>query len=153
MHRPPAGWSQCTFRNFQYPQGVSPMMITLIIAGSMLAVVLSSAVIADDGDLETPEQRLSYTIGMDIGGSLAEQDMELDLDLVVEALRASYAGEETRMTQDEALAEREAFMRRRQEEKKAQQAEEAASNREAGEAFLAETAKREGVASPEAGLL
>src|SRR5690625_1629211 len=82
MNRPPAGWSQCTFRNFQYPQGVSPMMITRIIAGSLLAVGFSSAVIAADGDLETPEQRLSYTIGMDIGGSLAEQDMELDLDQI-----------------------------------------------------------------------
>lgn len=128
------------------------MMITRIIAGSLLAAGFSTAVIAADGDLETPEQRLSYTIGMDIGGSLAEQDMELDLDLVVEALRASYAGEETRMTQDEALAEREAFMRRRQEEMQAQQAEEAASNREAGEAFLAENAKREDVQTTESGL-
>src|SRR5690625_5089834 len=128
------------------------MMITRIIADSLLAAGFSTAVIAADGDLETPEQRLSYTICMDIGGSLAEQDMELDLDLVVEALRASYAGEETRMTQDEALAEREAFMRRRQEEMQAQQAEEADSNREAGEAFLAEKAQREEVQNKESGV-
>src|SRR5690625_4763535 len=152
MNRPPAGWSQCAFRKFKSTPGGSPQTTTRICTCSRLAAGIMSAVISAGGDLETAEPRLSYTLGMDIGGSLAEQDMELDLDLVVEALRASYAGEETRMTQDEALAEREAFMRRRQEEMQAQQAEEAASNREAGEAFLAENAKREDVQTTESGL-
>ena len=118
----------------------------------MLAASVSTLAIAQDDALETPEDRLSYTIGMDIGSSLSEQDMELDLDLMVEALRASYKGEETRLTPEEALAEREAFMQRRQQQMQSQQAEEASANREAGEAFLAENAEREGVMVTDSGL-
>jgi len=128
------------------------MKIARILAGSMLAATVSTVALAQDDTLETPEERLSYTIGMDIGNSLSEQDMELDLDLLVEALRASYAGEETRLTQEEALAEREAFMQRRQQQMQAQREDEAAANREAGEAFLAQNAEREEVMVTDSGL-
>ncbi len=103
-------------------------------------------------DLETPEDRLSYTIGMDIGQSLGQQDMALDIDLLVAGLRAAYAGEETLLTQEEALAEREAFMQRRQEEMVAQMSREAEANLAEGEAFLAQNAEKDGVQVTESGL-
>lgn len=102
--------------------------------------------------METPEERLSYTIGMDIGQSLSEQGMELDIDLLVEALRASYAGEETRLTQEEALAERDAFMQRRQQEMEQQRGVEAERNLEQGEAFLAQNRDNPDVQETPSGL-
>jgi len=128
------------------------MKIARILAGSVLAASVSTVALAQDDALDTPEERLSYTIGMDIGNSLSEQDMDLNLDLLVEALRASYKGEETRLTQEEALAEREAFMQRRQQQMEAQREEEGAANREAGEAFLAQNAEREDVMVTDSGL-
>lgn len=128
------------------------MKIARILAGTALAASISTVALAQDDALETPDQRLSYTIGMDIGGSLAEQDMDLDLDLLIEALRASYLGEETRLTQEEALAEREAFMQRRQQEMEAQRSEEANANLEAGRAFLAQNRERDDVIETESGL-
>ncbi len=128
------------------------MKIARILAGSVLVASASTAALAEDEALETPEDRLSYTIGMDIGGSLAEQDMDLDLDLLIEALRASYNGEETRLTEEEALAEREAFMQRRQQQMESQREEDATANREAGEAFLAENAERDDVKVTDSGL-
>jgi FKBP-type peptidyl-prolyl cis-trans isomerase len=128
------------------------MHIARILAGSVLAASVSTAAIAADDELDTPEERLSYTIGMDIGSSLSQQDMELDLDLLVEALRASYAGEETRLTREEALAEREAFMEQRQQQMQAQRAEEADQNLQAGQAFLEQNRDREGVMETESGL-
>ena len=112
------------------------MKIARILAGSVLAASVSTVALAQDDTLDTPEERLSYTIGMDIGSSLSEQDMNLDLDLLIEALRASYNGEETRLTQEEALAEREAFMKRRQQQMQAQRQEEASANQEAGSAII-----------------
>lgn len=126
------------------------MQITRIIVGGMLAATLAISAVAQE--LETPEERLSYTIGMDIGRSLAEQDMDIDIDLVVDALRATYEGEETLMTQEEALAEREAFMEQRQQEMQAEQQEAAARNLEEGQAFLAENREKEGVKETESGL-
>lgn len=126
------------------------MKFVRIMAGCALAVSVSTVAVANE--LETPEQRLSYTIGMDIGGSLAEQGIDLDLDLLVEALRASYAGEETRLTEAEALAERDAFMQRRQQEMESQRVEEASANLEAGQAFLAGNRDQDGVTETESGL-
>ncbi len=102
--------------------------------------------------METPEERLSYTIGMDIGQSLSEQGMDLDIDLLVEALRASYAGEETRLTQEEALAERDAFMQRRQQEMEQERGVEAERNLEQGQAFLAQNRENPEVQETASGL-
>lgn len=116
----------------------------------LVAATLTAGVAASE--LETPEDRLSYTVGMDIGQSLAEQDLGLDLDILIEALRAAYLGEETRLTQEEALAERDAFMQRRQREMEQQRGQQADINREAGQAFLAENRDREGVVETASGL-
>jgi len=117
-----------------------------------LALTFAIAVPVAAVAMETPEERLSYTIGMDIGQSLSEQGMALDIDLLVEALRASYAGEETLLTQEEALAEREAFMQRRQQEMAEQRNAAAAVNLEAGQAFLAENRQNPDVQETASGL-
>ncbi len=121
-----------------------------IIAGGVLAATLSVSAIASE--LESPEDRISYTIGMDIGRSLAEQDMDLNLELLVEALKATFRGEETRMTPEEALAERDTFMQQRQQQMEAQQAEDAVRNIEEGQAFLAENRERDEVSETASGL-
>ena len=123
--------------------------IRVITVGLAAATLFTSAVAQE---LETPEERLSYTVGMDIGQSLAEQDLELDLDLLVEALRASYAGEETLLTREEALAERDEFMQRRQREMEEQRSVDAARNLEEGQAFLEQNRDREGIVETESGL-
>ncbi len=121
-----------------------------IIVGGMLAATVSVSAVASE--LESPEDRISYTIGMDIGRSLAEQDMDLNLELLVEALQATYRGEETLLTDEEALAERDAFMQRRQQQMQAQQAEDAVHNLEEGQAFLAENRERGDVTETASGL-
>lgn len=107
---------------------------------------------AQTTELETPEDRLSYTIGMDIGQSLSGQDMDLDVDILMEALRAAYLGEETLLTQEEALAERQRFIEQRQQRLEQERNQEAVTNLEEGQAFLAQNAQNEGVMTTESGL-
>lgn len=116
------------------------------------AALANSFALAQTTELETPEDRLSYTIGMDIGQSLAGQDMPLDIDILMQGLRASYLGEETLLTQEEALAEREQFIQRRQQQLAEERGEEARINAEEGEAFLAANAEKEGVMVTDSGL-
>lgn len=123
-------------------------VVTAVLAGSLVA----NAAFAQETELETPEDRLSYTIGMDIGSSLSEQDMPLDIDILMQGLQASYLGEETLLTEEEALQEREQFIQRRQQQLAQQQAEDARINREEGEAFLAANADKPGVEVTESGL-
>lgn len=122
----------------------------LIIAAT--AAFASGFARAQTSELETPEDRLSYTIGMDIGQSLSGQDMPLDIDILMQGLRASYLGEETLLTQEEALVEREQFIQRRQQQLSDQRTEEARINAEEGEAFLAANADKEGVTVTDSGL-
>lgn len=124
----------------------------MIIAIASWAALGATAASAQQTGLETPKERLSYTIGMDIGQSLSGQDMELDIDILLEAIRASYLGEETLLTREEALAEREKFIQQRQQELQQQRAEDARINAEEGEAFLAANAEKEGVQVTESGL-
>lgn len=116
------------------------------------AALASGFALAQIEELETPEERLSYTIGMDIGQSLAGQDMPLDIDILMQGLRASYLGEETLLTQEEALAEREQFIQQRQQQLAEERGEEARINAEEGEAFLAANAQKEGVTVTDSGL-
>jgi FKBP-type peptidyl-prolyl cis-trans isomerase FkpA/FKBP-type peptidyl-prolyl cis-trans isomerase FklB len=121
----------------------------------LIAVALAATVAAAPAfaqELESDMDRLSYTVGMDIGNSLAEQGLELDLDLLVAALRASYSGEETLLTREEALAERDKFMQRRQQELEEQRNVDAQRNLEEGQAFLAQNAERDDVIVTESGL-
>lgn len=119
-----------------YSKEFSTMRMTTHFAAAALSLAVAAPLAAQP--METADDRLSYTIGMDIGQSLAEQGMNINVDLLVEGLRAAYAGEETRLTQEEALAERDAFMQRRQDEVMQQQQMEADRNLEEGQAFLAE---------------
>jgi FKBP-type peptidyl-prolyl cis-trans isomerase FkpA/FKBP-type peptidyl-prolyl cis-trans isomerase FklB len=128
------------------------MYRTLITAAIAATLAGPAAVAQDQTELDTPEKRLSYTIGMDIGQSLAGQDMPLDIDILMQGLRASYSGEETLLTQEEALAEREQFIEQRQQQLAEQRAEEAEINREEGEAFLAANAEKDGVEVTDSGL-
>jgi FKBP-type peptidyl-prolyl cis-trans isomerase len=126
------------------------MRNTRILAAGLVAATFSVSALA--ADLESHEDRLSYTVGMDIGQSLAEQELDLNLDLLVEALRASYLGEDTRLTQEEALAERDLFMQQRQQQMEQQRTRDAEINLEEGQAFLAENRQRDGVIETESGL-
>ncbi len=103
-------------------------------------------------ELETDEQRLAYMIGMDIGQSLRHQGADLDLDTLFEAIRTLYEGGEPAMSQEEAMAIRQAYVAQRQEAQAAQQAAVAATNKAEAEAFLAENAGKEGVVSTASGL-
>ena len=126
------------------------MATSRLLAVALVATVSAAPVFAQE--LETDMDRLSYTVGMDIGNSLSEQGLDLDLDLVVQALRASFNGEETLLTREEALAERDKFMQRRQQELEAQRDVDGQRNLEEGQAFLAQNAERDEVTETESGL-
>ena len=128
------------------------MKQVILMAAVFAAATASVPSSAQDVELDTPEKRLSYTIGMDIGRSLAGQQMEMDIDVVIAALRASYAGEPTLMSDQEVAEERQRFIEERQAQIDNQRNEEASVNLEEGQAFLAANAAKDGVKVTESGL-
>ena len=103
-------------------------------------------------ELDTEEKKLGYIIGMDIGKSLRDQGTTVDLDSLIEAIRATYNGQELAMTTEEAGQVRKEYIERRQAEQKAEAAAVGQTNLVAGQKFLAENAKKEGVQTTASGL-
>ena len=119
--------------------------------GLLLATVTLS-INAWATELNTEEQKLGYIIGMDIGKSLREQGTTVDLDALIDAISATYKGEELAMSEEEAAAIRQVYVQQRQAEAQAQTAAVGTENLSAGQKFLAENKVKEGVQTTESGL-
>lgn len=119
--------------------------------GMMLALILLPfATIA--AELETQDQKLSYTIGMDIGNSLRAQGTNIDMQVLFEAIETVYSGGEPALTQEEANAVRQAFISERTAQMEAEKAQLAAKNAAEGDAFLLENRTKEGIMETDSGL-
>ena len=126
-------------------------MKKLFTSGALiLAVFLSGNVLATE--LETEAQKLGYIIGMDIGASLKQQGADLDLDTLVEAIKATYNNEPLALTPEEAASIRETFIAQRRAEAEQQRDSMASINAAEGDKFLLENRDKEGVQVTDTGL-
>lgn len=100
----------------------------------------------------TPKEKVSYLIGVDVAGSIKAQGIDIDVDTVIRGLRDALAGGAMAMSD----AELRATMMELQQTLKQKQAEAARAagekNKELGQIFMAENAKKEGVVSLSSGL-
>ena len=100
----------------------------------------------------TPKEKASYLIGVDVAGSIKSQGIDIDVDTVIRGLRDALEGTKLAMSD----AELRATMMELQQTLKQKQAEAARvageRNKELGQIFLAENAKKEGVVSLPSGL-
>jgi len=120
-------------------------------AGALAAAVLVAGN-ALAAELETDAQKIGYIIGMDIGNSLKEQGADIDLDSLVEAVRATYEGKPLAMTPEEAATIREDYIAKRRAAAEAERAAAGAENAAAGDKFLLENRQKEGVKITDSGL-
>jgi FKBP-type peptidyl-prolyl cis-trans isomerase FklB len=118
-----------------------------------VAVALSGAAFAADApELKTDKEKISYSIGMDIGGNLRRGAVEVDPDLLAKGLKDSYGGGKTILTEDQArqaIADFQKALMAKQAEARKLLGE---KNKAEGEKFLAENAKKEGVKTLPSGL-
>jgi FKBP-type peptidyl-prolyl cis-trans isomerase FklB len=115
---------------------------TLFVGTALCAASLWAA---DAPKLETPKDKLSYAIGMNIGHNLKAQNFEIDPALIEAGLRDAYTGSNTVISEEEARSAIMAYQQEMRTKAEEQRKELAAKNRAAGEAFLAENAKKDGV--------
>jgi len=95
--------------------------------------------------LPSQKDKLSYSIGMNIGHSLKTGGYEVDLDILTGAIKDVLAEHELKMTDMQARQIMMDFNREMRAKKEAERAKLAEKNREEGDAFLAENKKKEGV--------
>lgn len=123
-------------------------------AMAMCAVVALSGTsfAADAPELKSDKEKLSYSIGMDIGGNLKRGSLEVDPDVLAKGLKDSYGGGKTLLTEDEARQAIQAFQKQMMEKQAEAMKKQAEKNKADGEKFLAENAKKEGVKTLPSGL-
>jgi len=101
---------------------------------------------------KTPKEKVSYGIGVEVGRNFKRQGIEVDPDLVVKGLKDAISGEKLLLSEDDLRATMKGYL----EELKQKQAQAAKivaeANKKAGEAFLADNQKKEGVVTLPSGL-
>ena len=116
---------------------------------ALVGLVLAGCDSQTSVKLDTPAQKASYGIGLNMGKSLAQEGMD-DLDSKAVALGIEDAiGKKEQKLTDEQLMEAFSALQKRAEERMAEANAKAA---EAGKKFLEENAKREGVVVLSSGL-
>ena len=123
--------------------GMKSILVTGLGIGLLLQPVLQAA--EEKTELKDQKQKVSYSIGMNIGNNLKRSGYEVDVDVLAGAIKDVLAGKEPKMTEQQAREVMMSYtkeMNAKREEERQQKAE---KNRKEGEAFLAENKKKEGV--------
>ena len=113
---------------------------------AVVAVLMAGMVYgADDQILRTEKEKTSYVIGAQMGADMRHYGMEVDPDVVARGFRDAYSGGKLLLS-DQQMSETITSVDRIIAAKSAAtMKQEAQRNRQEGEAFLAQNAKRDGV--------
>ena len=127
-------------------------MKSLIVGGLCVLLVAVHGMAQDSTILKTQGDRVSYSMGLDIGRMLKMQGVDVDLELVTRGLKDAYTGNQALLT-DEEMQEvltnfKKEFLAKQQELAK-QQGE---KNKREGEIFLETNKKKEGIQTLPSGL-
>ena len=118
-------------------------------AVALVSLVLAGCDSQTSAELNTPAQKASYGIGLNMGKSLAQEGMDdLDSQAVAQGIEDAIGKKEQKLKDDE-LVEAFAFLQKRAEERMAKLSEESAA---AGKKFLEDNAKKAGVVTTASGL-
>jgi FKBP-type peptidyl-prolyl cis-trans isomerase FklB len=123
------------------------------LVGLGIILFLASQIGAQEtSSLKDQKDKISYSIGMEIGRNLKRQSLDLNPDILSKGIKDAFSGGKALMT-DQEMAE---IMTAFQKEMMAKQQEAAKKlgekNKKEGEAFLAENKKKEGVVTLSSGL-
>ena len=125
-----------------------------VIGATLLLVAIAAGCTAEEAvvKLDQPKQRISYTIGLNIGRDFVSQDVDVDTAALMAGVRDGLGGQKPRLSDEEMLAEVKAFREAMMAKQEAKQKELATKNQTEGAAFLAKNAKEPGVVVRESGL-
>jgi FKBP-type peptidyl-prolyl cis-trans isomerase len=107
---------------------------------------------AETSVLRTPMDQVNYAIGVNLIGNFKKQGVDIDLNLVMKGMQDAFAGNKLLLSDAEfgrAIKQYQAEVRRMRGKIITQEAEE---NKKAGEKFLLENMKKEGVVTLPSGL-
>ena len=103
-------------------------------------------------ELKTDEDKLSYTFGISLGESLKKQAVKLNLPALYQGIEAVLNDTKPALAEEEMQKIITDFQHKKIAKRDAKKKAQGANNMEAGQAFLAENKKKEGVITLDSGL-
>ncbi|MGZ4966610.1 MAG: FKBP-type peptidyl-prolyl cis-trans isomerase [Chthoniobacterales bacterium] len=114
--------------------------------------LFAASVFAQDNPLKDERDKVSYSIGLDIGSTFKKQGMDVNADIVVRGMKDGMSGAKPLMTDAEVQTTMTEYSKKMVEKQQTAMKETAAKNLEAGDKFLAENKNKEGVKTSTTGL-
>jgi FKBP-type peptidyl-prolyl cis-trans isomerase FklB len=102
--------------------------------------------------LQTPQDKLSYSIGVSVGRNLKSQDISVEPDAFMRGLRDALKGDPPLLTDDQMREVMFAFQMERRAKQQEEKDKQAVANRKEGADFLAANNKKKGVKTTASGL-
>jgi FKBP-type peptidyl-prolyl cis-trans isomerase len=132
-------------------------MRRVLVAVAVVAMALALASCGGDSvapkkQLTTFEERSSYAIGQNVGGSLKTTSMTIDIPAFVQGVRDTLEGRKPLLTAEEAMAVMQEFSQKARDAETKKREEQSAKNIEEGKAFLETNKARTGVVTTASGL-
>lgn len=119
---------------------------SLILVAALSAASLLPAVAAEDtSGLKDQKEKVSYSLGMNIGMGLKRAGYDVDLDIMKNGIKDVIAGGETKLTEQQMKEVLTAFQKELSSKRDEERKKSAEKNKQAGDAFLAENKKKPGV--------
>lgn len=122
------------------------------LAGLGLGLLALPASAQERPTLKTQKDKMSYAVGLEFARSIQGQGIEVDPNLVVIGLNDALSGGKSLMTEEDLRATMIAIQDGVKQKQMQAMTKAAEENKKAGEAFLAENAKKEGVVALPSGL-
>jgi FKBP-type peptidyl-prolyl cis-trans isomerase FklB len=114
--------------------------------------VLATTAVSAKTSLSTDSEKLSYTIGADLGKNFKAQDISINQGAFIEGLTNALEGKTLQMTDDEMKQTLKAFQQKIMAKRMAEYQQKSEQNKKDGEAFLAANKKKDGVKTTASGL-
>jgi len=118
----------------------------------LLSGILASTQVYADAGLQSQKDKVSYSIGVQMGLQLSSQKNEIDADKVMMGFKDVFQGKQPQLTPKEMQESIVAFKKDIQAKQMAAEKATAAKNAKEGEKFLADNAKKKGVKTTKSGL-
>jgi FKBP-type peptidyl-prolyl cis-trans isomerase FklB len=108
---------------------------------------------ADPVVLKTDKDKLSYSIGASVGKNLKNESSDVDVNLLIEGLKDSLAGQKTLLSEKEIRQVMGDYQKTMRQQLTAKRQKDASDNKKKGDIYLAEYRSQKGVLSMPSGIL
>lgn len=123
-------------------------LFSVLLAGTLIV----PGFVTDKIKVETEKEKVSYSIGFDIGSNFKKQAINVDLDVFLRGVKDASANGDALLSEKERREAMTAFSKKQRGKMQSRQKAEASKNKEIGEKFLSENKGKPGVVTLDSGL-